>query len=262
MHNLPFTQTYDMRYYPYEVHGLEVTLTSLYSSNVVNITPFPALDKGLIAPSVPNGWNYLGIQCKTFSRNTGRAINELSDEDSTIDFIVYSCTIYVSRTNPGWWLTSFFLFAGIIFMAFVGSIGIMSHGVAEARDDRDAARRAVFDGTRLIGTYTIGLLLIYVFQVEIAPYGQPVEFWPRTPTSTMIYVLGMCAIFLQSMSGLIGSLLFMRPLLSEGFVGGFMGPYDLDNCPKEGEVGEDRSPLLLKKYSPKAKDSAKEEPTE
>jgi len=234
-------------------------MTSLYSSNVVNLTPFPNLDKGLISPSVPNGWTYLGTSCFTESSGGGRAFSEIAGAGS-IDFISYTCTVYVSRTNPGWWLTSFFLFSGILFIAFFGSIGVMSHGIAEARDDRDSARRALFDGTRLIGTYTIGLLLTYVFQVEISPYGQPVEFWPRVPTSTMIYVLGMTAIFVQSMVGLIGSLVFQKPLLSEGFVGKLTRPYDLDQCPKEGEVGEDRGPLILKKYSPKANEDLLEGP--
>ena len=97
----------------------------------------------------------------------------------------------------------------------------------------------------------MGLLLTYVFQVETSPYGQPVEFWPRVPASTMIYSLGMATIFIQAFSGLIGSFLFKRPLLSEGFIGAPYQTYDFENIPKEGEVGEDRSPLILRKYDPK-----------
>lgn len=100
------------------------------------------------------------------------------------------------------------------------------------------------------GTYTMGLLLTYVFQVETSPYGQPVEFWPRVPASTMIYSLGMATIFVQAFSGLIGSFAFKRPLLSEGFLGHPVKTYDFETIPKEGEVGEDRSPLILRKYDP------------
>ena len=244
-----YKQAFDMRYYPYEVHELKVSLSSLYSSNIVKISRFPNYDTGIITPKVPSGWTYIGNQCQTFFRNTdsGRVITDISLEGDQINFEVYSCSIYVSRTNPGWWITSFLLFFGLILISFLGSVGVMSHMVAEARDDRDAARASLFDGSRLIGTFTVGILLTYVFQVEISPYGQPVEFWPRIPTSTMIYCLGLVGIFTQSFAGLIGSLFFTVHLTADGFVGKLMGPYDLEKVPKEGEVGEDKGPLLLKR---------------
>jgi hypothetical protein len=158
--------------------------------------------------------------------------------------------IKVSRTNPSWWLTSFFLAAGICLMALVGNLGVMSHTVAEARDDKDAVRRALYDGTRLMGTFTIGLLLTYVFQVEISPYGQPVEYWQTIPTSTMIYVLGMAYILIQSMAGLIAAMFFPTPLQREGFVGRLGRAYKIDKLPVEGKVSEEGQPLLLKKFIP------------
>jgi hypothetical protein len=156
-------------------------------------------------------------------------------------------------------VTSFLLFSAVILMAYAGSVGITSHMVAEARDDRDSARRALYDGTRLVGTYTIGLLLTYVFQVQISPYGQSVEFWPRIPTSTMIYVLGLTGIVVQSFAGLIGSTIFTRPLLAEGFEGGVFGPYNFDKLPIEGQVGEDRAPLILKRFDPSPTESSEAE---
>jgi hypothetical protein len=156
-------------------------------------------------------------------------------------------------------MTSFLLFAAMILMAYAGSVGITSHMVAEARDDRDSARRALYDGTRLVGTYTIGLLLTYVFQVQISPYGQSLEYWPRIPTSTMIYVLGLLGIVLQSFAGLLGSAIFTRPLLAEGFEGGVFGPYNFEKLPIEGQVGEDRAPLLLKRFDPSPNESKPEE---
>lgn len=168
---------------------------------------------------------------------------ELSGFD--VSFATYKCIIAVSRTNQGWWLTSFLLFASLLTIAFLGSLGILSKYVAEARDDRDAARRAIYDGTRLEGTFAVGLLLVYVFQVEISPYGQPIEFWPRIPTSTMIYILGMLAIMAETAAGLFCSLAFTRPLKAEGFVGGLIVPYDIDELPKEGEVPEEEMPLIV-----------------
>ena len=162
--------------------------------------------------------------------------------------------------NAGWWWTSFLLFAALITMAYAGSVGITSHLVAEARDDRDSARRALFDGTRLVGTYTVGLLLTYVFQVQISPYGQSVEYWPEFPTSSMIYVLGLIGIIVQSFAGLAGSLVFTRPLKGDGFVGDLLGPYDFDNLPVEGKVAEDRAPLVVNKWNPNAPATEPEPP--
>ena len=96
----------------------------------------------------------------------------------------------------------------------------------------------------------MGLLLTYLFQVQASPYGQPIEFWPRLPASSMIYTLGLSTIFAQAFSGLVASFIFKMPLLSEGFVGTPLRPYDFDKLPMEGEVGEDRSPLILRKYDP------------
>ena len=94
-------------------------------------------------------------------------------------------------------------------------------------------------------------LQVYVFQVEISPYGQPVEFWPTIPTSTMIYCLGLVAIMAQSAAGLLCSLFFSRPLLVDGFVGGLLGPYDFNLVPREGEVPEEAAPLLVDSESKK-----------
>ena len=257
-----YKHQFEMRYFPYEVHGLEVTLNALYSSNVVQVSSFPNLDRGSIPPSVPKGWTYLGTNCHTYLGDGGslvRSINQLSSEEEQenggTQFYSYQCTIYVSRRNTGWWLSSFLLFCALLLISFAGSLGLMSSMVAEARDDRDAARQALFSGTRMVGTFTVGLLLVYVFQVEISPYGQPLEFWARIPASTMVYILGLVAIVLQSMSGLFGALIFTVPFHTEGFVGGILGPYDIDQCPKEGDVGADRSPLLRQRYAPGAHES-------
>lgn len=249
-----YKKTCDVRQFPFEVHALDFSWTSLYSSNLVQISRLPDFDTRVSKPSVPPGWTYLGNKCSLGikSSDSGRSITEILNGAEGLGFVSYQCTYFVSRTNPGWWMTSFLLFCGIVLTAYVGSVAVMSHGIAECRDDRDEARKALYDGTRLIGTFTIGLLLTYVFQVEISPYGQPVEFWPRIPTSTMIYSLGVIEIFMQSFAGLIGSFLFCRPLLAEGFVGGPLGPYNLEKCPKEGDPnsGERRGPLLLKQYDP------------
>jgi len=258
-----YKHQFDLRYFPYEVHGLELTLNTLYSSNVVQVSSFPNLDRGSIPPSVPKGWKYLGTNCHTYLGDGGRlvrSISQLSSEEEQENtggthFYSYQCTIYVSRRNTGWWVSSFLLFCALLLISFAGSLGLMSSMVAEARDDRDAARQALFSGTRMVGTFTVGLMLVYVFQVEISPYGQPLEFWARIPTSTMVYILGLVAIVLQSMSGLFGALIFTVPFHTEGFVGGIMGPYNIDQCPKEGDVGEDRSPLLRQRYAPGAHES-------
>ena len=129
-----------------------MTANSLYSSNIESLTEFPSLRKNGPEPSVPPGWKYIGTSCTTgFKESTNRAINKLNGRDGQIRFPTYECSIYVSRNNTGWWITSFFLHVGIIAIAFAGTMGVMSNEVAEARDDRDAARRALFGGTRLVG---------------------------------------------------------------------------------------------------------------
>ena len=135
-------------------------------------------------------------------------------------------------------------------MVFLGTFGLLSRLVAENRDDKDGARSALFHGTRLDGTFTIGLLLTYVFQVELSPYGRPIGYFPETATSTYIYVLGLIAIVLQASSGLLASLAFPVGLLVDGFVGTPKQVYDLSRLPVEGDNPEEYSPLRLKAPPP------------
>ena len=208
----------------------------------------------LIGPCAHIGWAYIATYCDMNTDSEKKAI-----ASKPLSFSTYTCVVAVARKNSGWWWTSFTLFAALIFMAYAGSVGLTSHMVAECRDDRDSARRALFDGTRLVGTYTIGLLLTYVFQVQISPYNNSIEYWPRFPTSSMIYVLGLIGIIFQSFAGLTGSVIFSRPLNGEGFYGGLLGAYNLEKVPKEGKVGEERAPLLLNQYNPDAKKVVSEE---
>ena len=242
-----FSHRFDMRNFPFEFHALNVSSVSAYSDNVVSLTSFD-VDPAALNPTVPPGWTLQGVQCEVNKSNKGRT----NPAVPTRPFHSYDCVIYVSRRNPSWWLTSFLLFAGLIFMSFVGSLGVMSHEVAEARDDKDSARRALFAGTRFMGTYTLGLILTYVFQVEDSPYGRPIEYWAELPTSSMIYILGLITLLVLASSGMIGAMLFKLPLVREGFRGEFWQCYAIDKLPVEGREDESRQPLLLKKYAPEA----------
>lgn len=247
-----YAKSYDVRYFPWEVHSLEIPLTSLYTTNAVNVIKFPGNVESKVKPLVPNGWELLGTYCDLDTTSKSDKIS------NTLEFTTYMCRVAVSRTNGGWWWTSFLLFSSLILMAYAGTVGLTSHMVAECRDDRDSARKALYDGTRLVGTYTIGLLLTYVFQVQISPYGNSIEFWPSIPSSSMIYVLGLMGIIFQSFAGLAGSFIFSRPLIGDGFVGDLRCAYNLDKVPKEGKDGEDRAPLVLKKFNPDAKKASEE----
>jgi len=240
-----YKHTFDMRTYPFEFHNLEVSYTAAYSSNVVKLSQMPSVDPGIMNPSVPPGWRLEGVDCKVGISNGGRAIAEYAD--GTMEFYNYLCTIQVSRENAGWWMTSFLIFCALIIVSFIGGLGVTSRYVADARDDKEAARRAIFDGTRVDGTFTVGLLLTFVFQVEISPYGQPIEFWPRIPTSSFIYVIGLLGITAMSGTGLIGSILCTKLLKAGGFDGGLLGAYDMDVIPKEGSDPEEDMPLVLKR---------------
>ena len=151
-------QTFDERYFPFEYHELEVSYQSVYTTNVVQLALLPDIDPGILAPEVPPGWKLHGITCGAGISNEGRAMRQITGADLT--YSTLRCTIAVSRTNPGWWITSFLLFACLLVIAFLGSLGILSKYVAEARDDKDEVRQAIFNGTRLEGTFTIGLLLV------------------------------------------------------------------------------------------------------
>ena len=65
-------------------------------------------------------------------------------------------------------------------------------------------------------------------------------------------------IIFQSFAGLAGSFIFSRPLIGDGFVGDLRCAYNLDKVPKEGKDGEDRAPLVLKKFNPDAKKASEE----
>ena len=50
-----YFKNYDMRYFPWEIHVLEIPLTSLYTSNIVNVVQFPGNVESYGSPVVPNG---------------------------------------------------------------------------------------------------------------------------------------------------------------------------------------------------------------
>lgn len=100
---------------------------------------------------------------------------------------------------------------------------------------------------RVIGVFSVGLLLTYVFQVQVAPYDRPIEFWPSIPASTWIYALGLVGILLLSFLALLNSLLLKKALVADGFTGNVRRPYDLPHLPVEGVASEEDLPLLDKK---------------
>lgn len=240
-----FSQSFDMRNFPFEFHELKVSLVSFYTDNVVSLNSF-GVDPAGLSPTVPKGWTLHGVSCSLGEVSPGGVRSAIT----TRPYHTYDCVIQVSKKNASWWMTSFLLFSGLMVMTFLGNFGVLAHAVAEQRDDKDAARRALYEGTRFMGTFTIGLLLTYVFQVEASPYGQPVEFWPSIPTSTMVYILGLVAILVQSLTGMLWAVIFPVPLVREGFRGTPFTCYEIDKLPVEGKAGEEDYPLLLKKYIP------------
>mmetsp|Transcript_29580 Transcript_29580/g.71190 ORF Transcript_29580/g.71190 Transcript_29580/m.71190 type:complete len:234 (+) Transcript_29580:484-1185(+) len=165
----------------------------------------------------------------------------------------------VSRQNVSWWLTSFLLAAGLCSLAVVGNLGILSHKVAQAEDDKDGVRDELFATTRQMGRYSVGLLLIYVFKVEISPYGKPIEHWPSIPASTKIYILGLVYILLQTMVAHMASIVFPARLVRNGYVGRVARAYDPSKFQLEGKVKEEDMPLLEKAFKPEADDGAESE---
>jgi len=238
-----FAQQFDVKTYPYEYHYLKVQYASQFSSEILNLTMFPGIDPGILRPSVPPGWTLHDIQCNTAVGEGGRAIALFQQR---IVFPTYTCNILVSRNNTGWWFTSFLLFFGLNLVSYLASLGLASHLAAEGRDDKDQVRQALFSGMRLNGVFSIGLLLTYVFQVQVAPYDQSVEFWPSVAASTQIYILGLIGIMVMSFLALLSSLLSKKHLVEDGFVGNVRKPYDIKQLPVEGEAGEDKFPLLRK----------------
>ena len=228
-----YKHQFDMKFYPWEIHALEISHSSLYSTKIADINILSFGDEAEQKIIVPGGWTHIGSHCKVTSKSLGNY------ETETI-----SCKYYVTRFSVGWWITSFLLFASLVFASFAGSVGLISHTVAEARDDRDAARRALFTGSRMIGTYTIGLLLTYVIQVEVSPYQKPLDFWPNIPASSAVYCLGLVSMFSQSFASLVGSLFLKRPLGCDGFVGQPTLTYKIEDCPKEGEDHDVMDPLV------------------
>ena len=66
-----YAKSYNMRYFPWEVHILEIPLTSLYTNNIVNVVQLPGNIESLNEPGVPNGrypiirrWNLITNQLK------------------------------------------------------------------------------------------------------------------------------------------------------------------------------------------------------
>ena len=229
-----YKHQFDMKFYPWEIHGLEISYSSIYTSNIVTIETSQIFQDLWSQIQVPGGWEYVGSLCNTSSHETpGRFYRSK-----------VTCTYYVTRFSVSWFVTSFLLFLCIVFASFAGSVGLISHIVAEARDDRDAARRGLFMGARMIGTFTIGLLLTYVIQMEVSPYEKPLDFWPNIPASTSIYCLGLICLFSQSFASMLGSLFLKRALGHDGFVGHPTLVYRMEECPKEGESHDIMDPLV------------------
>jgi len=237
-----YMQQFDVKTYPYEYHNLVIELAATASSNVVNLTSFAMIDPTALSPTVPQGWTLRGIDCFVQTAQEGRAISEFSD--GAINFPSYICNVLVSKVNTGGWMTSYLLFFGLNLIAYMGGLGVASHFAAEGRDDKDQARQGLFNGMRLNGVFSIGLMLTYVFQVQIAPYGQPVEFWPNIPASSIIYILGLFGLLLMSFLALLSSLLLKKVLVADGFTGNVRRPYDLKHLPIEGQAAEEELPLL------------------
>jgi len=243
-----FRQQFDVETYPYEYHWLTFTFGNAFSKNVVNLTQFP-IATDVIPPSVPAGWTYERAYCEVVEDGATRASGEVSGND--IVFANYQCNILVSKSNTGWWMTSFLLFVGINVISFIQGLGRTSHMIAEARDDKDSARGVLFEGMRLNGIFSIGLLLTYVFQVQISPYNQPIEFWPNVPASTDIYILGLMGILIAAALPLIMGLLMKKLLIVDGFTGGVRRAYKLEDVPKEGRAPEEDFPLRDKDWEKK-----------
>jgi len=242
---ITFRQQFDVETYPYEYHWLTFTFGNSFSNNVVNLTQFP-IATDIIQPTVPNGWTFQRAYCGVVEDSAKRASGAISG--NSILFSNYQCNILVSRDNTGWWMTSFLLFVGINVISFVQGLGRTSHLIAEARDDKDSARGVLFEGMRMNGIFSIGLLLTYVFQVQISPYNQPVEFWPNVAASTEIYILGLIGILLAAALPIIMGLVMKKLLVVDGFTGGIRRAYKLADVPKEGRAPEEDFPLLDKDW--------------
>ena len=235
-----FKQVFDVKTYPFEYHYLDITFASLFTSNVVNISSF--LDADALQPTVPPGWTFHSVECKASVGSTKTVISEYTG----LTYPIYTCRILVTRDNAGWWLSSFLLFAGLNLISYMGGLGVASHLVAEGRDDKDQVRQALFNGMRMIGVFSIGLLLTYVFQVQVSPYNMSVEFWPHIAASTAIYALGLTGILLAGIFALLSSLLIKRVLVEDGFVGNVRKPYNMAELPVEGK-DDDHFPLIWKR---------------
>ena len=236
---LTVNQKFDTKTYPFEFHRLRVQFLSTYSNNVVNISAFN-VNAGSLQPDVPPGWTFHGANCMMELTNGQRAVAG----DQPILFSTYTCEIVVARTNTGWWLTSFLIFIGINLVCYIQGLGRTSHLIAECRDDKDAVRGAIFEGLRLNGIYSFGLLLTYVFQVQQSPYDQPIEFWPSVSASTKIFMLGLFGILCNSVISIFMAMQMKKALIVDGFVGGATKVYDMKTVPKEPECPESAGPLL------------------
>jgi hypothetical protein len=74
-----YSHSFDMRYYPWEIHALEIPLTSLYTTNIVKVTRFPNNIEAQIAPSVPNGKCSHQASSKNLPRCPRVALNHVVD---------------------------------------------------------------------------------------------------------------------------------------------------------------------------------------
>merc|ERR1712183_880902 len=100
-----YAKSYDMRYFPWEVHTLDIPLTSLYTTNIVNVIQFPGHVESQTKPLLPNGWELLGTYC---TLETGVGKDKIAFD--SLEFTTYMCKVAVARKNGGWWWTSFFTF--------------------------------------------------------------------------------------------------------------------------------------------------------
>ena len=104
-----FSKTFNVKYYPYEYHELELSFLSFYSNNLLELTTWPEVEPGGIKPSVPPGWSLEGIRCEVSLTDGNRQTDEVGGGEFELLFGQLSCKIGVSRYISCWKMNTFFL---------------------------------------------------------------------------------------------------------------------------------------------------------
>ncbi|KAL1528915.1 hypothetical protein AB1Y20_010237 [Prymnesium parvum] len=191
---------FDMTYYPFEMHTLEVTLRAQLPVrsvrlNLLDTHPTPSHDP------VPAGWT-VASQFTCFNGTIERS--DTGRGGKAFAWAYVTCRARVHKVDQDWCLNDLFLFFVIVLTNFFMCLGWVSRPLSSITgapiDQRELPMEMESRSSK-----TAAFALAYIFAVQRHPYGHHTGFFSGgMPIISRVYFLGLTSL---AISGLWSSIL-------------------------------------------------------